>query len=230
MSETLALSQSKDNMLVTLDRWDDGQVQVWNVEFLGEGMRNRVTFSRGRDLADVFSAQLAARLQDVLRGLDRHTRIFSDAEFELEMPGVRLRGLRLMIAQAKDTFDRVLVRFREVIGDMTGLFRIGRSVDPALARATDRVAVTALSDIVLPVCDIADSLRDMMKSDHQVSSENAQSLQARVHELAETSENVRLYLHLLMRYIEDSKSRREEVVMDSALQGLLIGDIPNAGR
>ncbi len=227
MSEQLAISRSNDQLLITLDRWESGQISVWNVEFLGEGVRNRVSFTSGRLIDDVFVPGLARMMRELLSGLDRHTRIFSDAEFELTLPGVSLHGLRLMIAQAQDNFDRILLRFRVVEGQGTGLFRDGRIGDQSAVKTADRLAVQALADIVLPVCDLAESLRSL--DTEEVSREAvAEMLEDRIADLAERSGEMRLYMHLLMRYVEAGQERREALEIEDAVASLLTGLGANA--
>lgn len=220
MSDTITLGRPTDHLLVTLDRWDDGQINVWNVELMGDGMRHRTSFSEGRMMQDVFTPALARRLRDLLASLDRHTRIFSDAEFELRLPGAVVRGIRVMIAQATDSFDRILVRFREVVGSIASLFSGGEGAAAGHADARHRAAVAALSDIVLPVCDLADGLRDVGAIENQDPDRVARHLDERIAALSEKADSMRLYMHLLMRYLEDEASGRARAELPDALAGL----------
>lgn len=129
-------------------------VSVRSCEVLGKGFRNRLSFNDHSQMEDVLVQELSISIRDCLEGLPEGAHVLSLPEFLVELPGLALRGLHVMIMEAKEGIRNAILRFREFIGAANSAFQHDMGFDIPLADHGEKLALNVLEDICLPILNL----------------------------------------------------------------------------
>lgn len=155
-------------LTINLVLYNGDQVDVKSCETSGDKFLNRTTFRTARSLEDVFVAEVAKALRGCLKALPRGAHMLSMPEFLLELPGLALSGVRVLVAEPRNGGRSVIMRFKEFLGAVNRMLKPAIGLDECLSSNTEKLALSALMDICLPIMNFARSpeLRAMDPDGH----------------------------------------------------------------
>lgn len=155
-------------LTINLMLYNDGVVDVKSCETSGDKFLNRTSFRGLRSLEDVFVDELSSALRDCLRALPNGAHMLSVPEFLVELPGLALSGVRVLVSEPRDGVRSVIMRFKEFLGALNRILRPKVGFDESLSSNTEKLALSALMDICLPIMNFARSpeLRAMDPDGH----------------------------------------------------------------
>lgn len=141
------------NLVVHLD----GLIDVKSCETSGQRFLNRTTFRGVRSLSDVFIAEIATALRDCLKTLPDGAHMLSFPDFLVEIPGLVLSGVRILASETRDGARSVIMRIKEFLGAFNHILKPKVGFDEALSTNTEKLALSALMDICVPILNFARS-------------------------------------------------------------------------
>lgn len=144
-------------LTINLMVYDDGLVDVKSCETSADRFLNRTSFRGSRSLEDVFIDELAIALRDCLKALPKGAHMLSVPEFLVELPGLALSGVRVLVSEPRDGVRSVIMRFKEFLGALNRILRPKIGFDENLSSNTEKLALSALMDICLPIMNFARS-------------------------------------------------------------------------
>lgn len=155
-------------LTINLMVYDDGLVDVKSCETSGDKFLNRMSFRGSRSLDDVFIEELAGALRECLKTLPSGAHMLSVPEFLVELPGLALSGVRVLVSEPRKGVRSVIMRFKEFLGAVNRILKPKVGFDESLSSSTEKLALTALMDICLPIMNFARSpeLRAMDPDGH----------------------------------------------------------------
>lgn len=155
-------------LTINLMLYSDGLVDVKSCETSGDKFLNRTSFRGSRSLEDVFIEELASALRSCLKALPSGAHMLSVPEFLVELPGLALSSVRVLVSEPRNGVRSVIMRFKEFLGVVNRILRPKVGFDESLSSNTEKLALSALMDICLPIMNFARSpeLRAMDPDGH----------------------------------------------------------------
>ena len=144
-------------LTINLMMYDDGLVAVQSCETSGSKFLNRTSFRGLSTLEDVFVEELASALRACLNALPKGAHMLSVPEFLVELPGLALSGVRVLVSEPRDGVRSVIMRFKEFLGALNRILKPKVGIDERLSNNTEKLALSALMDICLPIMNFARS-------------------------------------------------------------------------
>ena len=137
------------------------QIVLRSSEVFGDGYRHRLSFQKDRSIDNVLIRELATAIRTSLRSIPQGAYVLSQPEFLFELPGLALRGLHVMVTEAKDGMRSAILRFRQVIGSASHAFSKNVGMDDSLPSDTEKLALNVLADICMPILNLCQTLEEI---------------------------------------------------------------------
>jgi len=131
------------------------KIAVRSCEVIGRSFRNRISFGEANDLDTVLVHRLAATIRSCLARLPDGAHVLALPDFLLEIQGLALSGVHVMVMEVKEGVRNAIFRFKEFVGEVDVAFRDGVGLRTPLSSYSERLAVNVLSDICLPILNMA---------------------------------------------------------------------------
>ncbi|MGP6086695.1 hypothetical protein [Antarctobacter jejuensis] len=170
----------------------------WRVINASLGMpkhRQRLLPNSPSPIQDIFVPKAADVLTHHLNTVSE-TAVFSKSDFSLTLPGLRIRGLRILSRVAPDGSATASVRFVQTEGELNSLIqpqmRTGATAPPV---NIDALTIPVLEDLLRPALEVIDHVLD-----NGLSEEDARVLAARVKIMRSKRDELADYVSLLTRY------------------------------
>ena len=144
-------------LTINLRVYDHGAIKVQSCETSGEKFLNRTSFRGARSLSDVFVAELVTAMRECLRALPDGAHMLSVPDFLVELPGLVLSGVRILASETRDGARSVIMRVKEFLGAFNRILKPKIGFDETLSTNTERLALSALMDICVPIMNFARS-------------------------------------------------------------------------
>lgn len=146
---------------------DNSTVTFRSCEVLGRGFRNRVSFSELRDVEDVLVERLAQAVKTCVNGLPCGAHVLALPDFVVELPGLALRGVHLMVMEAKEGARNAIFRFTSFVGAINKAFCADIGFEEPVARPSEKLAVDILAEICLPILNLCRSFETLSFGEDQ---------------------------------------------------------------
>ena len=183
------------NLLV----YENGLIDVQSCETSGDKFLNRTSFRGARSLSDVFVAELATAMRDCLDALPNGAHMLSVPDFIVEVPGLVLSGVRILASEIRDGARSVILRVKEFLGAFNRILKPKIGFEETLSTNTEKLALSALMDICMPIMNFARSAElEMMDPDGRI----RETLELKVQEFEFNAE-------LLKRFIAVNRPQQE---------------------
>jgi hypothetical protein len=137
-----------------------GERRINHVEFRTDDIRNRLSFRDGRRLEEVFQPQLAQPLAAALDRMEPGGRSKYLPEFSVTLTHLILRGLKVIRADGEGGSGGVALVIHRHFGSLRGVLSDDISGGWQPASAVDAVALDVLTDIAMPLLDLAERVGD----------------------------------------------------------------------
>lgn len=144
---------------MNIDLSVDRPLGVRSVEVVASGYRNRTSFGEIFQPEHVFLEPIAEAIKDCLSGVRQADGVVALPEFILELPGLLLRGVHVMVSKVTDKLSHVIVRFQQFLGSLASVLHHEVGFNDGLSDQTDDLAVKAFADIVTPLLNICELVR-----------------------------------------------------------------------
>jgi len=185
--------------ILTLQINQEGEIHVRSCEILGAEFRNRVTFNTKSEISEVLAPDLAVSLSDCVRKISKAKEVLSVPDYMHMGPGLAVAGIHLISSHLSDGSLQVICRFKHFMGSLFAAVQPDIGISPQPVDYRDKLATEALTDITMPLLNIAKALEfDVAK--HQGNSLAEREL-ARLDEL---STELGFYSEMLKRFIDHS--------------------------
>ena len=161
---TLASDLSDRTMTLNLVLQAPDTVIVRSSEILGRGYRHRLSFHTDRQIKDVLAETLADAILVSLRSVPSGAYVLSRPEFFVELPGLFVRGVHIMVTEAKDGVRSAILRFKEAVGAVNRAFLKNVGFDEGFATHSEKLAMNVLADICIPLLNLCESLDEQCRS------------------------------------------------------------------
>lgn len=145
----------------------DSSVTFRSCEVLGRGFRNRVSFSELREVEDVLVAHLAQAVKTCVNGLSGGAQVLALPDFLVEIPGLALRGVHLMVMEAKEGVRNAIFRFTSFVGAINKAFCTDIGFEEPVATHSEKLAVDILAEICLPILNLCRSFETLTFGDEK---------------------------------------------------------------
>ena len=180
-----------------LERNEEGKVNVAACEILNKNFTNRTLFHGSSDIWEVLVDDLAAALVRLTDDLDENHSVVSLPDVCIELPGLTLSGLHVIVSDISNGTQKIMVRFQVFLGSLGAILRskVGFSVPSPATH--ERVALDVLTDLALPLLDLARLSEDDFVG-HEV------AVYERQKKLAERASEITFYVELLKRFKADA--------------------------
>ncbi|MEM9432467.1 MAG: hypothetical protein AAGA12_00990 [Pseudomonadota bacterium] len=208
----LTESSDMDTFVVHLSRGMNGVVKVTSVELILSEMRNRYSFKAGQEIEDVFSIELAAKIQSALTSIGRDDRMVSLPEFEVTSKGLIVSGLRILITRLEDGAEAIMLRFRHYVGAIKSAFKFDPNMTIDSASMREKIAVEVLRDIVTPLFDVVAFSQLAPSDDIDL---HRRAIEERLGRISSRQEEINFYIGLLQRYVAGCRTdalERETII------------------
>ena len=212
--------------ILTLQVDSSGEIHVRSCEILGTEFRNRVTFNTKSEISEVLTTDLAASLSECVGRIGKAKEVLSIPDYMHMAPGLAVAGIHLISSELSDGSLQVICRFKHFMGSIFAAVQPDIGVSPQSVDYRDKLATEALTDITMPLLNIAKALElDVAK--HQGNT-LAQRELARLDEL---STELGFYSEMLKRFIDHSlrpttlpqEDEVADLMLPEPLQKLAIG-------
>jgi len=199
MSNITKFPTNSQRFILTLQIDLENAVHVRSAEILGAEFRNRVTFNTKTRILDVLDHNLAVSLAESVRKLEKPKEVLSLPDFKFEDHGISLAGIHLISSAMSDGSLQVICRFKHFIGNLFSIVKNDIGFTPLLVDYRNKLATEALTDIAMPLFNIAKALEnDVIPQDgHPMARKELQRLD-------ELSCELGFYAEMLKRYIYNS--------------------------
>lgn len=187
-----------DTFVIHMTRVPGEHAKVTSIELLSADMRNRYSFKEPRVLDQVFAGGLSAEIEQTLASFEDRDRVVTLPDFEVNLPGLLLSGLRVLLTKIEGGVEVIMMRFREYIGTIKSAFKFDSSFAITSASVRERIAVEVLRDILTPLVDMINLNRPEYRA---VIENHAPVLQKRLDHIATRQEELNFYSGLLQRYV-----------------------------
>jgi hypothetical protein len=187
-----------DTFVIHMTRAVGESAKVTSIELLSSDMRNRYSFKEPRLIGEVFANELSAEIEQTLASFEDRDRVVSLPDFEVDLPGLLLSGLRVLLTRIEGGVEVIMMRFREYIGAIKSAFKFDSSFAITSASVRERIAVEVLRDILTPLVDMINLNRPEYRA---VIENHAPVLQKRLDQIATRQEELNFYSGLLQRYV-----------------------------
>ena len=144
-------------LTINLVMQGNGALIVQSCETSCDNFLNRTSFRGVLGLDDVFVAELATALSDCLSTLPKSAHMLSVPDFLVELPGLALSGVRIAVTDIQNGARSVIIRFKEFLGPLTRILSPKVGLDEHLSINTEKLALSALMDICIPIMNFARS-------------------------------------------------------------------------
>ena len=192
-------------LVLRLDRSEDGTVSVLSCEVFGSGFINRTLFNGGSDLGNILVDDLVDAITGQIETVGPKHQVFSVPDFLVELPGVTLAKLHLVVAEARNGVQRIILRFQTFMGSLGRVLKANIGFEPTPAATSEVVSLAVLYEIAMPLlslCNFNDidacSDRERLAIAHQ--------------NLSERAEEITFYVELLKRFsVRSSPGRLSDI-------------------
>ena len=103
-------------------------------------------------------ARLAQAIYRTLDTVPDGAHVLSLPDFLVEVPGLALSGLHVMIMEASGGIRNAILRFKEFVGSVNRAFSVDIGFDSVGAAHAEKLAVSVLADICMPILNLCQSL------------------------------------------------------------------------
>ena len=190
---------ASQRFILTLQVDLEGTIHVRSCEILGTEFRNRVSFNTKTEISEVLTPELAASLSDCVHRISKAKEVLSIPDFAHVAPGLAVAGIHLISSELSDKSLQVICRFKHFMGSLFAAVQPDIGISPQSVDYRDKLATEALTDITMPLLNIAKTL-EMDVAEHQ-GNHLAQRELARLDEL---SAELAFYSEMLKRFIDNS--------------------------
>lgn len=188
-------------MTLNLKLGSAGNVSVRSCEVLGQGYRNRLSFHHDGQIEQVLASELAVSIRSCLDGLPAGAHVLALPDFIVELPGLALRGLHVMVMEAKEGIRNAIFRFNKFLGTMNGAFLSDIGFDVPMAHHSEKLAINVLEEICLPILNLCYSMDESARTlGHAVPSR-----------LADQAREFQFQTELLKRFISSARMIPEKL-------------------
>lgn len=187
-----------DTFVIHMTRAVGETAKVTSIELLSSDMRNRYSFKEPRALDEVFAQELSTEIEQTLGSFEDQDRVVTLPDFQMDLPGLLLSGLRVLLTRIEGGVEVIMMRFREYIGTIKSAFKFDSSFAVTSASVRERIAVEVLRDILTPLVDMINLNRPEYRA---VIDNHAPVLQKRLDYIATRQEELNFYSGLLQRYV-----------------------------
>lgn len=188
----------KDTFVIHLMRGTTGVVKVTSVELIMTDLRNRYSFKAGQLIEDVFSVDLASKVQSALTSVRSNDRLISMPDFEVSTNSVIISGLRILVTRLEDGAEAIMMRFRHYIGAIKSAFKFDPAMAIESASMREKIAVEVLRDIVTPLFDVVAFSQAVPAHDID---RNHRAIEQRLGRISSRQDEINFYIGLLQRYV-----------------------------
>lgn len=136
---------------------ENGLISVQSCEISGKKFLNRTSFRNAQSLSDVFVDELATTLDECLTAMPEGAHMLSLPDFLIEIPGLTLSGARILVSEIRGGARNVIIRIKEFLGAFVRVLKPNIGFDEALSTNTEKLALSALMDICIPILNFARS-------------------------------------------------------------------------
>ena len=190
--------QKADMFSLQLHELGDGSgYGVQSVDIFQPDFKHRLTFSTRNNIHSVLVPELAAYLEDMIARIDKDTRVHSEPDAVVDLPGLTLGRLRVLTFDPVTDAKRFVVRFAYFIGGLQAAFNVDTRLALPTVSHREAIAVSALVDICTPALNIIahrEFLGEGRSSDETL-------LLAKLDGIDEVQNELSFYLQLLKRYV-----------------------------
>lgn len=198
-----------DMFVINLQVSPEGDASVRACEFLHRDFRNRISFNKLPGLFEVFTSHLAEQIGRLMQDFGQGRNILSKPDFVIDLPDLKLGGLRMLVSAAKDGVRQIILRFQYFIGAFQSAFVIDVGQASPTALHKERLAVESLVDIVGPLYGLA-----LLEQERPLSAGERLEVEAALRSLKDKAHALKFYSDLLIRYVRDcgqDKDRQREL-------------------
>lgn len=188
---------------------DSGTIELWllrtdpdriwhlaNARLRGRMHSNRMVPDTPIPLEDVFQPVIARILLGHLQCVE-DTAVFSQSDFQVQLPGLALHGLRVLTHFNRDGHASANVRFVRSVGESSAIFQESYRSDRTMDRSLSDMALPVLQELLCPALEAFDHILE-----HGLSEQQTELLQARVKTMRSRRDELSDYITLLTRYLE----------------------------
>lgn len=184
-------------LVLKLSRDPAGQVSVLACEVISSSFTNRTVFHGKSGLFDVLVDDLAAAVSRMLQALNGRRQVVSLPEFLLELPDLILSSVHMIVSEAADGAQKILLRFKRAFGHLGGALRARIGFDGPAPAAAEEIATDVLADIATPLLNLCRAPAPNGLREEQRMYQAQQNL-------ADRAEEIAFYAELLKRYVRGS--------------------------
>ena len=190
-------SSGKSLLLTLRRRVSGGDWILDSAQFRFPSHYYRLNFSENVSMQAALCQPLNDAIAPFLPTSDQ-PHVVSAADKVLMLPGLVLKGMRVLTHRVHDGIQSVLVRFTDAMGDMRAALRPAFRDAEGLKNEREDLAIRTLVDLVNPCLDIFDHAMT-----HALTAEQARVIHARVQSLAEHRNELALFAEMLRRFVDD---------------------------